>query len=141
MGVHHLQEITALLAFGPKPVLASRKEGNTPIMLRLLPRFFIHVTQHHHLEGLCILYDSRNQATTLFEVYLFVHLSFLLPHGNVLLPQFIFQRRNQYLTVMKYGSCQRRIHVCLVEHIHKGLRIASTAGGNERDGYMVVDYL
>src|SRR5690606_20243212 len=74
MGLHHLQEITALLAFGPKPVLASRKEGNTPFMLRLLPRFFVHVAQHQHLEGLCILYDGRDQATTLFEVYLFVHL-------------------------------------------------------------------
>jgi hypothetical protein len=54
-------------AFFPETIAGAGKEVHFASTLSLLERFGIQVTQHQHVAGFMVLYDSRYEPTKFFE--------------------------------------------------------------------------
>src|SRR5688572_3525644 len=69
--ISYFLEVARLLAFEPKPLAGTAVIVRFAGLLGLLPRLFVHISNHQHVARFIVLHDHGNQAVSLGEVYLF----------------------------------------------------------------------
>ena len=70
---NHIQEITALLSFGPETILGTAEKSYFPGLYCLVISFLIHKTKHQHLTSVIVLYDSGNKPIHFIKIQHFIY--------------------------------------------------------------------
>ncbi|MNP24801.1 hypothetical protein D3C76_1175810 [compost metagenome] len=56
----HVQKMAGGFALGPQTLLSAREKGHFTAVDGLRQRVLIHITQHQHFTGYCVLHDHRH---------------------------------------------------------------------------------
>src|SRR5690606_29980422 len=68
MRTDYFQEMTAFLPLGPQAILAPGKKRYAALTLGFFPGLLVHITQHEHLQGPGVLYDSWHKASVFSKI-------------------------------------------------------------------------